>query len=199
MTVQREGGMGGSTTHGVSDEVWQVIAAEGERAAAQERRALTWAAGLVATFVVVTSVLFWGGILTPRLDGGTSSGGSSDATARTSTLSFELHNSGLLNESVGHFESTLPGLEVVSSVPGRPVVARGSMQHVHLELHATDCARLVPAARQASDEHVFGAGVTVVVARPWGPARTTVTPPSGLADMALLACGAEPSDTGPAG
>ena len=78
-------------------------------------------------------------------------------------------------------------------------MARGSTRHVELTLHATDCARLVPAARRAGDEHWFGAGVVVVVGRPWGPVRTTVTPPSGLSDMALLACGADPSDTGPAG
>ncbi|WP_406832103.1 hypothetical protein ABEG17_04565 [Pedococcus sp. KACC 23699] len=199
MTGEQTGAGGGATAYGVSDEVWREIAVEGQRASAQERRALIRAAGLVAAVVVVASVLSWGGVLTPRLDGGMSSGGSGDAKARTSTLSFELHNAGLLREQVDHFESPLPGLEVVRSVPAKPVVAARSTQHVELTLHATDCRRLVPAARRAGDEHWFGAGVTVVVARPWGMTRTTVTPPSGLGDMALFACGVDPSDTGPTG
>ena len=143
--------------------------------------------------MVGTSALFWGGILTPRLDGGTSSGGSSDAKARTSTLGFELHNQGLLREEVDHFESTLPGLEVVRSAPDRLIVARRSVQHVEMTLHATDCALLVPAARRAIEQPWLGAGVVVVVDRPWGLVRTIVTPPSGTSEMALFACGVDPS------
>lgn len=140
MTGEQAGVDGGATAYGVSDEVWREIAVEGGRAAAQERHALIRAAGLVAAFMVGTSALFWGGILTPRLDGGTSSGGSSDAKAQTSTLGFELHNQGLLSEEVDHFESTMPGLEVVRSAPDGLIVARRSVQHVELTLHATDCA-----------------------------------------------------------
>lgn len=194
MTGKQAGAGSGATAYGVSDEVWREIAAEGGRASAQERRALIRAAGLVAAFAVGTSMVLWGGILTPRLDGGMSSGGSSDANARTSTLSFELHNQGLLSERVHHFESSLPGLEVGRSSPDGLIVARGSMQHVELTLHATDCALLVPAARRAIRQDSFGAGVVVVVDRPWGLARTTVTPPSGLSAMALFACGVDPSE-----
>ena len=193
MTGEQAGVDGGATAYGVSDEVWREILVEGGRAAAQERHALIRAAGLVAAFMVGTSALFWGGILTPRLDGGTSSGGSSDAKARTSTLGFELHNQGLLREEVDHFESTLPGLEVVRSAPDRLIVARRSVQHVEMTLHATDCALLVPAARRAIEQPWLGAGVVVVVDRPWGLVRTIVTPPSGTSEMALFACGVDPS------
>lgn len=194
MTGPQAGVDGGATAYGVSDEVWRAIAAEGGRASAQERHALIRAAGLLAAFMVGTSALFWGGILTPRLDGGTSGGGSSDAKARTSTLSFELHNRGLRSEEVDHFESTLPGLEVVRSAPDGLIVARRSVQHVELTLHATDCELLVPAARRAIEQHWPGAEVVVVVDRPWGLARTTVTPPSGMSDMALFTCGVDPSE-----
>lgn len=185
---------GGATAYGVSDDVWREIAVEAGRASAQERRALIWAAALAAAFVLGMSAVLWGGILAPRLDGGMSSGGSSEATARTVTLSFELHNEGLLSERARHFESSLPGLEVVRSSPEGLTMARGSTQHVRLTLRATDCAVLVPAAQRAIKQGSFGAGVVVVVDRPWGSARTTVTPPSGLSDMALLACGVDPSE-----
>lgn len=199
MTREQTGALGGATAYGVSDEVWREIVGEGARAPAQERRALIRVTGIVVALVLGASTVLWAGILTPRLDGGMSSGGSSDAKARTSGLGFELHNQGLLSERVDHFESSLPGLEVVRSVPDRPVVARGSEQHVELTLHATDCALLVPAARRAIEQHWFGAGLVVVVERPWGLARTTVTPPSGLSDMALFACGVDPSETGSTG
>lgn len=194
MTGEQAGVDGGATAYGVSDEVWRQIVVEAGRAAAHERHALIRAAGLIAALMVGTSALFWGGVLSPRLGGGTSSGGSSDARAGTSTLSFELHNQGLLSEEVDHFESTLPGLEVVRSAPDGLIVARRSVQHVELTLHATDCELLVPAVRRAIEQGWPGAGVVVVVARPWGLARTTVTPPSGMSEMALFTCGVDPSE-----
>lgn len=200
MTEQLGGGAGTTATYGVSDEVWRVISVEGERASAHERPALSAAATVIACGVVAAALVLWAGILTPRLDGGMSSGGSGDARSRTSSLSFELHNSGLLDEEVDRFESTLPGLEVVRSLPERPLVGRHSMQSVELTLRATDCARLIPAARRAVEQRpADGAGVVVVVHRPWGQESTTVDPPSGLSDMALLACGVDPGDAGPTG
>ena len=197
-------GLGGGRTmvteHGVSDEVWSVIAAEGDRAAAGERRALLCAALGVAAVVVVWALVQWAGVLAPRVDAGMSSGGSGDAKAHSATLDFELHNRGLLTETVDRFESQLPGLEVSGVVPTRVVVDRGSMQAITLTLHATDCSVLVPAARTSLQDHPFdGAGVVVVVQRPWGAARTTVTPPSGMADMALFACGVDPGGDGVTG
>lgn len=198
MTEQLGGGA--TTAQGVSDDVWRVIAIEGDHAAAGERRALLTAAAGVAVVVVAWSLVMVAGVLTPRLDGGTSSGGTGDAEARTSSLDFELHNQGWLTETVDGFESPLPGLEVVGAVPDRVVLGRGAVQHMKLTLHATDCTVLVPAARRSLQDHPFdGLGVAVILQRPWGEVRTTVTPPSGMADMALLACGVDPGSAGDEG
>lgn len=191
MTNEQRGGAGAATAYGVSDEVWASIASDADQVAAGERRALRRAALTVAALTVAATALMLSGLVTARLSGGDNAGGGSDS-GRTSFVEFTLHNDGITPVRVVGWTSRLEGVQVTGVEPREVHLdPRGSVK-VKVSLTASDCGTAVPAARRALERSpMSGAGLGVVVDRPWGHMDTVVNPVMAVEDLVLTSCGVD--------
>lgn len=174
----------------VSDPVWERLAGEAvlvdEREARVLRRSAVGVAGLLATAVGIWAL----GILSPRLEHGSASGGTADEVTHAAEYEFDMVNRGLVPVSVVGVSIDLPGLVVTSTSPTSLEVPGSSSRHVRLGLQVQDCTVAIPAAEGSTSTPL-----SVLVARPWGTVTTEVLPPAGLgslADLVLLACARDP-------
>ena len=183
--------------HGVSDEVWQVIAPQAALAAAGERRAVVKVAAVVAALAVGTTGLLLSGLVTARLSGGDNAGGGGGGQGDPYFVDFTLHNDGVTTVELVRWESRLDGVEVVGSSPADLRLAPRGTQEVKITFRTTDCATAVPAARAALRKSpLSGAGLSAVVDRPWGDMEAAVFPIMSMEDLVLSSCG-QPSDSFP--
>ncbi|MGA8980090.1 MAG: hypothetical protein WB473_13365 [Pedococcus sp.] len=169
---------------------------EGERASAHERRALLRVALVVAALTVGVAVLLLSGLVTARLSGGDNAGGGSSAQEE-SFVEFTLHNDGFAPVRVVGWTSQLEGVVVRHVEPSEVRLESRGSQTVRITLRATDCAAAVPAARSARERSpLSGAGLGVVVDRPWGQEKTVVFPVMAVEEMVLASCGQDPTASG---
>ena len=183
---------GSGARYGVSDEVWHAIEPEARAAAVRERRVLLRTA-LVTGFVVLLGVgVYWSGAFSGRLSGGDNSASDGGSPGGRGHVAFDLHNDGFVTEHVTRWALPVAGVEVVGVSPEPLEVAARSQRRVDLQLQVTDCKRATAEARAWLQEHpADGPALQVWTSRPWGEARTTVSPPGAMADLVLMVCGVD--------
>jgi hypothetical protein len=176
----------------VTDEVWVQLAGEAGRVDEAEARVLRRSALGVAA-ILSTALCLWGlGLVSPRLDHGSSSGSTMDSVAHAAQYDFDLVNRGLWPVTVAGVSINIPGVVVTSTTPQSLTVPRASTRHLRVALHVRDCTAATHAVR--TDPASRTAPLHVLVSRPWGKVSSDVRPPdeSWIGDLVLFACGQEP-------
>lgn len=180
----------------VSDDVWAQIAADATGVDAHEARVMRRSA-LGVLFVLVVAVTVWMlGLVSPRLDHGNTSGGSTDESAHTAEYEIDVINRSWLPATMVGISVDVPGVVVTSTTPSSVRVPGGSTQRMRVTFHIPDCTAAVYAMRTAGAEPPL---LHVAVSRPWGEVTTDIQPPTalGISDLILMACGEDPSRFSP--
>jgi hypothetical protein len=148
---------------------------------------------LVTGLVVLLGVgVYWSGAFSARLSGGDNSASDGGPPGGRGHLAFDLHNDGVVTEHVTRWAVPFAGVQVVGVSPEPLEVAARSQQRVDLQLQVEDCKGATTQARAWLSEHpADGPGLQVWTSRPWGEARSTVSPPGSTADLVLMVCGVD--------
>lgn len=125
----------------VADEVWATLDPRAGLTARNARRWIAMAA-VISVLAILAGLLWWSGLVRPRLSTRQSFGWDADMAARRFTYQLALHNDGLFSVDVPTVGRNGPGLTLLAVAGVPATIPPGGEVQIALSYQVTDCGAL---------------------------------------------------------